>query len=107
MNNFNDVIEDLFKTFRTDIPGIRVKKFLKLVRTVQATIPDLEKSKTKSVQVYENGHSILVSSKDDHWQVKIDQATVYLDDQHIYDNQGNISTGAFIAPAVIKTILAA
>lgn len=107
MNNFSNAIEDLFKTFRADIPGIRVKKFLKLVRTVQASIPDLEKSDIKTIQIFLNGHSIHVSQANELWQVKIDEATVYLDDQHIYDEQGNVTSSAFIAPSVIQTILAA
>lgn len=107
MDSLDSAIKDIFETFRTDLSGIRVKKFLKLVRTVQLALPDLEKSETRTVQVFENGHSICVSHSKDHWELTIDHATVSLDASNVYDAEGNVTKGSFIAPSVIQTILAA
>ncbi len=107
MDNLNGEIKDIFATFRTDLSGIRVKKLLKLVRTVQATIPDLEQSSSRTIQVYENGHSICVSQLEDHWSLQIDAAAIILDVDNVYDANGDALPCKELAPQVIKTILAA
>lgn len=108
MDNLNCEIKNIFGTFRTDLTGIRVKKLLKLVRTVQANIPDLIKSEERTIQVYENGHSIFISQQcNDIWEINIDDASIIVDKDHVYDPNGNVTTGPFVAPAVIKQILAA
>lgn len=107
MDNLNGVIKATFGTFRTDLSGIRVKKLLKLVRTVQMSLPDLEKSETKTIHVVENGYSVLVTPVENHWELTIDRAVINLDEKSIYDSSGNVTTGSFLAPSVIQTILAA
>lgn len=105
MDNLNGAIKDIFETFRTDLSGIRVKKFLKLVRIAQLTISDLEKSETKTIQVFESGHSICISPCNEIWELTIDQAKVNLDKSNVYDLDGNVTNGTFIAPAAIQSIL--
>lgn len=107
MDNLNSAIKASLETFRTDLSGIRVKKFLKLVRTVQLALPDLEKSETKTIQVFESGHEVCVSLVGDHWELMIDRAKICLDKSNVYDGHGNVTKGSFLAPSVIQTILAA
>lgn len=108
MDNLNGEIKNIFTTFRTDLSGIRVKKLLKLVRTVQASISELEKSEEKTVEVFENGHSILVSPHtNETWAINIDNAQLVVDKSNVYDRAGNITSTPFMAPSVIQQILAA
>lgn len=108
MDNLNDEIKNILGTFRTDLSGIRVKKLLKLVRTVQANIPDLMQSEEKTIQIFENGHSVLISQQPNRlWEINIDEASIYIDREHVYTEDGQVTTGPFVAPAVIKQILAA
>jgi hypothetical protein len=107
MNDINGAIGDIFETFRTDLSGIRVKKFLKLVRLVQAAIPDLEKSGIKDINIHVHDHDIRVSQVKSHWEVKIGEAVFEVDQTSVYDDLGHACEGSFIAPSVIQTILAA
>lgn len=105
MDNLNGEIKDIFTTFRTDLSGIRVRKLLKLVRTVQAHIGDLNENHVTEVSVFENGHSILVSRNNDLWNLTIDQATIRLDAQHVYDENGQQAICKELVPSVINCIL--
>lgn len=105
MDNLNGEIKDIFATFKTDLSGIRVKKLLRLVRTVQLHLPDIEDTDAKVVQVLENGHSICVSQSAKHWELQIDNAVITLDSNGVYDDLGNQAQCKELAPQIIHTIL--
>lgn len=105
MDKLNGEIKDIFATFKTDLSGIRVKKLVRLVKTVQATIPDIEQMDQPAIQVIENGHSINVSRSDKFWELHIDEASIKLDATNVYDDFGNLSHCKDLAPQVIHTIL--
>ena len=107
MDSLNGEIKDIFATFNSDLSGIRVKKLLRLVRSVQATIPDLEKLEEKTIHIFENGHSICVSPNDHNWSLQIDEALITLDASNVYDDHGHKAQCKDIAPQVIQTILTA
>lgn len=105
MEKLNGEIKEILTTFKTDLPGIRVKKLLKLVRVVQAGIKVLGDTDIQTIEVYENGHSVLVSRIDHLWEINIDGATILLSKNRVFDQHGKTCQCSELAPGVIHTIL--
>lgn len=105
MDNLNSAIKDIFETFHTDLSGIRVKKFLKLVRAVQHHLPDVKEKQT--LHTCDNGQEIVITPHNGMWELSIGEASIAFDKHHVYDLEGNVTHGSFLAPAAIQTILAA
>lgn len=98
------VTEDL-RTFRTDLHGIRIRKFEQIIKVAQKLKPVWVERSLDHLDLNIHGIHVHVERSGQDVYLTLGTQTIKVDEKDIYDTLGNKTTPTTISPRFIRSML--